>query len=87
MDRPFPVVTNSPADSGMLALAMEGGPRNTFDPAGAGALLATATGAGLGVGALVGWASGQVGYGIIGGAVVGMPAGVIAVYLRYRGTL
>lgn len=87
MDRRFPVVTNSPADSGMLALAMEGGPRNTFDPAGAGALLATATGAGLGVGALVGWATGQVGYGIIGGAVVGMPAGVVAVYLRYRGTL
>ena len=87
MDRPFPVVTNSPADSGMLAVAMEGGPRNTFDPAGAGALLATATGAGLGVGALVGWATGEVGYGVIGGAVVGMPAGVVAVYLRYRGSL
>lgn len=71
----------------MLAVAMEGGPRNTFDPAGAGALLATATGAGLGVGALVGWATGEVGYGVIGGAVVGMPAGVVAVYLRYRGSL
>lgn len=71
----------------MLALAMEGGARNTLDPAGAGALLATATGAGLGVGALAGWAAGKIGLGVIGGAIVGVPAGVVAVYLRYRGTL
>ena len=87
MDPPFPVVTNSPAGSGMLALAMEGSARTTFDPAGAGALLATATGAGLGVGALIGWASGRIGFGVLGGAVIGVPAGVAAVYLRYRGTL
>ncbi len=71
----------------MLALAMEGRARNTFDSAGAGALLATTTGAGLGLGALIGWASGKVGLGVIGGAVIGVPAGVVAVYLRYRGTL
>jgi hypothetical protein len=71
----------------MLAAGMEGRPRNTFEPAGAGALLATATGSGVGVGALVGWAAGNIGYGVMGGAVVGVPAGVFAVYRRYRGSI
>ena len=71
----------------MLGAAVEGRPNTTFDPAGAGALLATATGAGIGAGALIGWAAGKVGYGVIGGTAVGVPAGVLAVYLRYRGTL
>ena len=83
----FAVVTNSPADSGMVAAAMAGGARNTFEPAGAGALLATATGVGVGVGALVGWSAGNLGYGAVGGAVAGVPAGVLAVYLRYRGSV
>ena len=37
-----------------------------------------------GAGALVGWAAGSVGLGILGGAFVGVPAGVLAVYMRYR---
>jgi hypothetical protein len=68
---------------GMLA-PMEPSPRASFEPAGAGALLGGVTAAGVGAGALVGWAAGSVGLGILGGAFVGVPAGVIAVYVRYR---
>jgi F0F1-type ATP synthase assembly protein I len=38
----------------------------------------------VGAGALVGWAAGSVGYGILVGAFVGVPAGVFAVYKRYK---
>jgi hypothetical protein len=58
--------------------------RQTFDPAGAGALLITGTAAGIGAGALIGWAAGSVGYGLLAGAFVGIPVGIAAVYLRYR---
>ena len=44
--------------------------RQTFDPAGAGALLVTGTAAGTAGGALIGWASGSVAYGLLGGAAV-----------------
>ncbi len=64
---------------------MEPAPRPAFQPAGAGALLAGTTAAGIGVGAAVGWAAGSWGLGALGGAVVGIPAGVYAVYRRYRG--
>jgi hypothetical protein len=67
----------------MLA-PMEPSPRASFEPAGAGALLGGVTLAGVGVGALIGWAAGSVGLGILGGAFVGIPAGVFAVYYRYR---
>ena len=50
-------------------------------------LLASATAASIGLGALVGWVAGNVGYGILGGAIVGVPAGVAAVYFRYREAL
>ena len=63
---------------------MEPAPRSSFEPAGAGAVLAGTTAAGIGVGALVGWAAGSVGLGILGGSVIGVPAGIFAVYLRYR---
>lgn len=66
---------------------MQGGKRNAFDPAGAGAMLVTATGLGVGVGALVGSRLGNLGYGLVGGSVVGLPAGVFAVYRRYRGSI
>lgn len=56
-----------------------------FQPAGAGALLAGTTVAGVGLGALVGWAAGSTGLGALGGAVLGIPAGVFVVYRRYRG--
>ena len=62
-------------------------PRQTFDPAGAGAVLFTATGICIGLGALIGWAGGSVGIGILGGSVVGVPAGIVAVYRRYRGAI
>jgi hypothetical protein len=47
-------------------------------------LLSATTAASVGIGALVGWA---VGYGILGGAIVGVPAGIVAVYFRYREAL
>jgi F0F1-type ATP synthase assembly protein I len=56
-----------------------------FPPVEAGALLVVVTGLGIGVGALAGWAVGSFGPGLIVGAVVGLPAGVFAVYRRYRG--
>lgn len=65
----------------MLA-AME---RQSFEPAGAGAVLAATAMVTIGVGALVGWAAGSAGVGAAAGAAVGIPAGVFAVYRRYRG--
>jgi hypothetical protein len=64
---------------------MQAASSNQLQPAAAGALLAGATGAGVGAGALIGWAFGSVGLGILGGAVAGVPAGIYAVYRRYRG--
>jgi hypothetical protein len=58
--------------------------RPTFHPAGAGTLLAGTAAACIGAGALVGWAAGDIGYGILAGAMIGVPAGVGAVYYRYR---
>jgi F0F1-type ATP synthase assembly protein I len=56
----------------------------SFPPIEAGALLAVVTGLAIGAGALAGWAAGAFGPGLIVGAVVGLPAGVFAVYRRYR---
>jgi hypothetical protein len=64
---------------------MEPRPSQSFQPAGAGAILLAGTGTGIGIGALVGWAAGSVGFGALGGALAGIPAGVLAVYYRYRG--
>jgi F0F1-type ATP synthase assembly protein I len=64
---------------------MEPQPRSQFQPAGAGALLAGTTAAGIGVGALIGWAAGSTALGALGGAVAGIPAGVYVVYRRYLG--
>ena len=50
-------------------------------------LLAATTAASVGVGALIGWIAGNAGYGILGGAIVGVPAGIGAVYFRYREAL
>lgn len=69
---------------GMLAAEMEPASRQTFDPAGAGAVLVGTTAAGIGVGALVGWAAGSWTLGALIGAILGIPAGVFAVYRRYR---
>jgi F0F1-type ATP synthase assembly protein I len=64
---------------------MEPAAPRAFPPIEAGALLASVTAAGLGLGALAGWAAGSVGPGLIVGGVVGIPAGVYTVYRRYRG--
>jgi F0F1-type ATP synthase assembly protein I len=66
---------------------MEPRPRSSFQPAGAGALLAGTAAAGVGLGAIVGWAAGSWPLGALGGAIVGIPAGVAAVYIRYREAL
>jgi hypothetical protein len=39
----------------------------------------------IALGALAGWLAGVIGLGILGGAVVGIPAGILAVYRRYQG--
>jgi len=72
----------------MLALVMKPGRsgQQTFDPAGAGALLVAGTALGIGAGALIGWAAGSTAYGLLGGAVAGVPLGVLAVYRRYKDT-
>jgi F0F1-type ATP synthase assembly protein I len=69
----------------MLAVPMEPAARPSFQPAAAGGILLGVLVAVIGVGALVGWAAGSVGLGILGGALVGVPVGVFAVYRRYRG--
>ena len=56
----------------------------SFPPIEAGTLLVVVTLLGIGVGTLVGWAAGSPGVGLIVGAVIGLPAGVFAVYRRYR---
>lgn len=64
---------------------MQAAPRPSFQPAGAGAVLAGALAGCAGAGALIGWAAGSVGLGLVAGVIVGIPAGVFAVYRRYRG--
>jgi hypothetical protein len=64
---------------------MEPSPRQTVDPAGAGAVLIGTTMGGVGLGALIGWAVGSWPIGALVGAVVGIPAALFAVYRRYRG--
>jgi hypothetical protein len=62
-----------------------GAPRPTFQPAGAGAFLMGTTAALVGLGALIGWGAGSAALGALGGAVVGIPAGIFVVYRKYRG--
>jgi F0F1-type ATP synthase assembly protein I len=64
---------------------MEPRPRESLDPAGAGALLIGTTAGGVAVGALIGWAAGSWPVGALVGALVGIPLAVFAVYRRYRG--
>jgi hypothetical protein len=58
--------------------------RSTFAPAEAGIVLIAAMGMCAAFGALVGWALGAVGLGVLAGVVVGIPAGVVVVYRRFR---
>ncbi len=58
--------------------------RPTFSLAGAGSVLIGFTFACVAVGTLIGWAAGNLGYGLAFGAVVGVPVGVAATVLKYR---
>jgi hypothetical protein len=69
----------------LFSRRMQGNPRPSFQPAEAGAVLAGTVGLCGGAGALVGWAAGDAGYGALAGVVVGLPAGVFAVYRRFKG--
>ena len=69
----------------MLPVPMEPATRPSFQLAAAGGVLLGTLMAALAIGALVGWAAGSIGIGVLVGAVVGIPAGVFAVYRRYRG--
>jgi F0F1-type ATP synthase assembly protein I len=64
---------------------MEPSPRQSLDPAGAGAVLVGTTVGGVAAGALIGWAAGSWPIGALVGALVGIPAAIFAVYRRYRG--
>ncbi len=68
----------------MLA-SVEPAQRQSFQPAGAGALLLAVTVAAIAAGALVGWLLGSWTLGALVGAVAGIPLGVFVVYRRYRG--
>jgi hypothetical protein len=59
--------------------------RSNFHPAAAGGILAGTTTFGIAAGAGVGWLAGSWPLGALGGAIVGIPAGVGMVYRRYRG--
>ena len=48
-------------------------------------VLVAAIGICAAAGALAGWAAGAIGYGVLAGVVVGLPAGVVTVYRRFRG--
>jgi hypothetical protein len=58
--------------------------RPTFSLAGAGSVLIGFTAACIMIGTLIGWAAGNVGYGLAFGSVVGIPAGVAATVIKYR---
>jgi len=63
---------------------MEPTSRPNFQLAGAGGVLFGFTAACIVLGALIGWAAGSLAYGILFGAVIGIPVGVAATILRYR---
>ena len=69
----------------LFSRRMQGNPRSSFQPVEAGAVPAGTVGACGGAGALVGWAAGNAGYGALAGVVIGIPAGVYAVYRRFKG--
>jgi hypothetical protein len=66
---------------------MEPATRPSFEPAGAGGLLLGILLAAMVIGALIGWAAGSIGIGVLVGAIAGIPLAVYSVYRRYRGTL
>src|SRR5579862_1830322 len=80
---PFPIpdstVTKSALFGGRTMLfsrRMQAASRSSFQPVEAGAILAGTTGMCAAGGALVGWGFGSAGFGVLGGVIVGIPAGV-----------
>jgi hypothetical protein len=63
---------------------MEPAPRPNFQLAGAGGVLFGFTAACIALGTVIGWAAGSVAYGLLFGAVIGIPVGVAATIVRYR---
>ena len=63
---------------------MEPTQSRAFPPGEAGALLVVVTALCIGLGTLIGWLAGAAKIGLIVGAVVGIPAGVSTVYVRYH---
>jgi hypothetical protein len=61
--------------------------RPSLPLAGAGMVLIGYTAAIAVLGLLVGWAAGSAGIGFLIGIVVGIPAGIVGVYRRYREAL
>ncbi len=59
-------------------------PASRSIPPGRGPCWSGTTAAGIGVGALLGWALGSWTLGALGGTFAGIPAGIFAVYRRYR---
>jgi hypothetical protein len=62
---------------------MQGTASSQFNAAGAGGVLLAVLVACIGLGALLGWASGSGAIGALLGAVVGILGGIFAVYRRY----
>jgi len=69
----------------MMPLAIADRP--TFDPKNAAGLLLGVLATCVGIGAAGGWATCDVGIGIMIGALVGVPLAIVAVYLAYRGAV
>ena len=63
---------------------MEPSEPRAFPPAEAGAILAVITCLCIGLGALIGWVADSLKIGLIVGAIVGIPAGIAGVYIRYH---
>jgi hypothetical protein len=63
---------------------MEPSEPRAFPPVEAGALLITITLLTIALGTLIGWLAGALKIGLIAGAVVGIPAGISGVYIRYH---
>ena len=66
---------------------MEPAAPRAFAPAQAGALLIVVTALVIAAGTLIGWAAGSLKNGLITGVILGVPAGIVGVYYRYRGAV
>jgi F0F1-type ATP synthase assembly protein I len=85
--RPFSTVTISELLWYAPARMEPAAPRSNFSLAGAGSVLIGTTAAVIVVCAAIGWAAGSTAWGFLAGAILGIPAGIFAVYRRYRHAL